>query len=267
MSFSLASNNCDLLTIGSGPVGLMQSIHTALICALEGRKINVVMLDKRTEFVRGHTVNVGTDAVKELAIKTNSVAFNTADQSLRGHVVTFNGLVQSFKGNTPIADIETKLDNFAATELGFTFKKGKKFGISDDQDEDQHIDKFINEYNPKVVITAGGARCVATQQIFGKDHRDGEKVLGHFAQMKFTSPAKPREPNISMRSVNIAKPKLLSLFSKYVKVLISNAKRGFYSTIPIISRKVSDEGTVKGQVFVAITGDEARNMQDSNAFN
>lgn len=223
----------DVLTVGCGPVGLAQTIHLDLSARLQGRDLQFIMLDKRESYVRGHSVRLDKKAVKSLSIKVD----NIANQALASLVQEYNEIIKALRGNHPIADIETKLFDFAKEKLEIQIFKGKDFGVSDEKG----VDDFIDKYKPQIVITAGGAHCIATKQVFGEHHRTGEKPLGNLLQMKCKRTKRKENPKV---------------------IAYGNAfKRGRYVATPIQSRHFDEEGKAKTQVFLSITNEEVKALR------
>jgi hypothetical protein len=230
---------CDILTIGSGPVGLAQTIHSTLSLRLQGRTVNAVILEKRPDYSRNHTVYLDSQALHQMAIKTD-ILFQDSQRDLQKLVEEFNSLLQDLAGNKPIADIESSLCQFASKKAAIRILKGQDFEVS----ETKKVDVFIDQYKPSCVIFAGGAHCLASEQTFGNSHNKAyHQSLGSLAQVKFVKPEASSIPSI-------------------IRIIFENFFiRGNYSNQPFQSKTTDSNGDVKAQVFISLDSAQFNSMK------
>ena len=237
----MEKTTCDYLGIGAGPVQLAAAAHFKLSQAMEGKDVEIVLLDKREKYTRGHTVYLDPKVVQNIALKTEKIADEALKKAqensidLQGLAREFNGLLIELQKNTPILDIEKKLAQFAEQKLGITIHRGGEYEVS----EEQPLSGFIDKYSPKFVVAAGGYRCAATQQVFGamkvRRARKHEN-LTYMLKAKFKV---DQVPNTSKRDK-----------------LGTMVQAGRFVSDAWFSKTAGEDGKYKGQAFTTATAAE-----------
>ncbi|MCH9617063.1 MAG: hypothetical protein SP4CHLAM5_00420 [Chlamydiia bacterium] len=166
------------LGVGAGPVGLATAIHTKLKCSLEGKKVSVILLDKRDTYVRTHGVRLEQAVLEQLVLNVDTISRSILSEEkfamYKALIREYNAMILGLKGNRPIKEIEERLSAFAEQidslstsnrmdDEGFKILQGPEYTVS----AEKPLSSFITEYNPTIVVAAGGYRCAATEQVFG----------------------------------------------------------------------------------------------------
>ena len=132
----------DALVVGAGPIGLM----TAVKMKTDNPSVNIVVIEKRDEYTRGHTVKVE----------------KTALRSLKNQHREFENILDEIVGHTPIKKIEERLYTLAK-KVGITVHRGSEYKV----DEEHKLSAFVTRYRPKVVIAADGRKSTCLEEIDG----------------------------------------------------------------------------------------------------
>jgi hypothetical protein len=205
--------------IGAGPVGLATAIYAKLESALNGKPITVLLMDKRENYKRGHTVYLDPSVIENLALKVKT----TTDPILKEKIAKYHTMMENLKKFTPIAEIEAKLSEFAVEQMDITISKGEYFEIS----KANPLSNLIEQYNPQIVVAAGGYRCAATEEVFGsaKERRAFEKPLSYLLKAKFNIPELPKKETFMKVGTSVKAGRFVSA-AWYSKEKIDGVFRG-----------------------------------------
>ncbi|OGV49872.1 MAG: hypothetical protein A3F46_06870 [Legionellales bacterium RIFCSPHIGHO2_12_FULL_42_9] len=155
----------DIIFVGAGPVGL----YTAIQAKLYNPSINILMLERDTDYKRTHILN----------LDTKSYLGSHPDPY-------FQDLLRQLDGFVPTNEIETKLKRFAEG-LGIVFHYEKI----------NNIEALISNYpHASTIIGADGAHSLVRKEIF-HDEKQTDIMLQHIIEVKFHSQNATRNLNLS----------------------------------------------------------------------
>ncbi|MCH9621520.1 MAG: hypothetical protein S4CHLAM20_09420 [Chlamydiia bacterium] len=232
--------NCDVLVIGGGPVGGITAVHAKMRALLADRGMEVVILEKRTTYSREHTVHLDREVLKKMAFKAQNVAAEKLEL-----LKEYHALLDEIGGNRPIQLIESMVSEFA-DKIDVEINRGAEFSVYDPDRtgkvEGRTLEALIDEYKPRVVIAAGGARCPASKEVFGEDQYAEQVGMSYFLKAKFSVPDK--------RSL-----------SSSLKLPAATSVGGFVSP-PWFSRNQDENGLYRGQAFMTVSDEDMKFIEE-----
>lgn len=161
-------NNTDIVFVGAGPVGLWTAVQSKII----NKKLNIILLDKHSEYQRTQHLRVDPSALKGIP----------DDKEL-------NALCSEWKKKKfiPIKEIETKLKKIA-----------QKHGIIIKHQEVKNAHELKKTYpKARVIVGADGAWSTVRRQVFG-DVKKVDQPQEYLVQIRY----KVKDPLEQLRGSN-----------------------------------------------------------------
>lgn len=155
-----------VLTIGAGPVGLLQTIHFHLLARLKGVESKHIVYEKRLKYTRDHSVQLNTKPLQALRLQGQTL-----------WIRTFNAILTKCRGSIKLMELEKTLRTFA-TLLGISVRRGVCVTA-------ETLPTLVRTHDVSIVLDAGGAHSQATSKIFGAVNRKHDAISHKAVRMRF----------------------------------------------------------------------------------